>query len=200
MKLIALNHFLLLSTLSFIKIDCQKALSKSVGPPNFFLQDPHDGLCLAGSTYKRCGINTLWYVSGKPGNYFIHHKIIDDDDTNQCFAKSSCHIDSPDVILASCSHCGAKKWNILGDSETGYVLTESSNKNCIKRDGVRATLIKCDKGYSGFNLQFASKDDIAAMNSEGARFIEAAAVGDLKEVKSFVSNKVDVNSRVGSLK
>ncbi|KAL3767775.1 hypothetical protein ACHAW5_003594 [Stephanodiscus triporus] len=32
-----------------------------------------------------------------------------------------------DVKLAKCTHCGAKSWNIHGDSATGYVLTESSS-------------------------------------------------------------------------
>lgn len=35
----------------------------------------------------------------------------------------------------------------------GYVLTESGNKNCAKRDGSKVSIVKCDKGYSGFNLQ-----------------------------------------------
>ena len=75
--------------------------------------------------------------------------------------------------MSNCNHCGAKKWNILGDAETGssnicivvtsfllciffiegYVLTEDGNKNCIKRVGDLATFIKCDKGYSTVQLQ-----------------------------------------------
>lgn len=147
--------FLLLALLISLVIDTssQKALSKSVGPPSFFLQDNSDGLCLAGNTYKRCGIDTLWYVTGKPGSYHLHHKIIDDEDTDQCLVKSKCHLDASDIHITSCSHCGAKKWNILGDSDTGYVLTEGGNKNCLKREGTKASLVKCDKGYSGFNLQ-----------------------------------------------
>ena len=38
-------------------------------PPPFFLQDPADNLCLAGETFKRCSIETLWYVVGSPGEY-----------------------------------------------------------------------------------------------------------------------------------
>ena len=49
-------------------------MSKSTGPPAFFLQDPNDGLCLAGGIYKRCAIDTLWYVTGKPGSYQVHHR------------------------------------------------------------------------------------------------------------------------------
>ena len=103
----------------------QKSVAKSVGPPSFFLQDPKDGLCLAGSTYKRCGIDTLWYVTGKPGSYFIHLKEFDED-LNQCLVKSDCHLELSDVQIASCNHCGAKKWNILGDSETGAIYNNCS--------------------------------------------------------------------------
>jgi hypothetical protein len=35
----------------------------------------------------------------------------------------------------------------------GYVLTEDGNKNCLKRTGVDASMVKCDKGYSGLALQ-----------------------------------------------
>lgn len=34
------------------------------------------------------------------------------------------------------------------------------------------------------------------MNSEGARFISSAFDNDLKAVKTFISNKIDVDSRV----
>jgi hypothetical protein len=42
----------------------------------------------------------------------------------------------------------------------------------------------------------ASKDDIVIMNSDGAQLISAAAENDHKKVKKFISDKVDVNSRV----
>ena len=105
----------------YVFVGGQKAVSKSVGPPSFFLQDPNDGLCLAGAEYKRCGIDTLWYVSGKPGSYQLHQKILDERDSTTCLVKSNCHLDSSDIQIASCNHCGAKKWNILGDSETGTI-------------------------------------------------------------------------------
>ncbi len=37
------------------------------GPPSFFLQDPSDSLCLHGEEFKRCSIETLFYVIGSPG-------------------------------------------------------------------------------------------------------------------------------------
>jgi hypothetical protein len=134
-------------------VTSQKALSKSSGPPAFFLQDPNDGLCLAGGKYRRCAIDTLWYVTGKPGSYQIHHRLVDETDEGSCLDRAQCHLDESDVQLSNCNHCGAKKWNILGDAEAGYVLTEDGNKNCIKRVGDTATMIKCDKGYSGISLQ-----------------------------------------------
>jgi hypothetical protein len=105
--------------LFYFEIVAQKAISKSTGPPSFFLQDPNDGLCLAGKNYKRCGIDTLWYVLGKPGSYQLHHRVLNEDDPSQCLAKVNCQLDESEVQLSSCNHCGAKKWNVLGDSDTG---------------------------------------------------------------------------------
>ena len=65
----------------------QKSVSKSSGPPAFFLQDPNDGLCLAGEKYKRCAIDTLWYVTGKPGSYQIHHRKVDETEDDVCLDK-----------------------------------------------------------------------------------------------------------------
>ena len=132
--------------------DPGQQVSKSQGPPSFFLQDPTDGLCLGGSTFKRCSINTLWFVTGKPGSYNIHHRPVDEDDDDECFDKAQCHKEESAVKLADCNHCGAKKWNIVGDNESGYVLTEDDNKNCVKRDGDSAVVNKCIKGYSGLSL------------------------------------------------
>eukprot|EP01035_Chromulina_nebulosa_P017130 gene17130-22644_t len=173
----------------------QKALSKSSGPPAFFLQDPTDGLCLAGEIYKRCAIDTLWFVTGKPGSYKVQKRPIEEGDDSQCLSKAVCHLDDTSVKLTNCNHCGAQKWNIIGDTSTGYVLTEDGNKFCIKRDGIHALVNKCDKGYSALTLQFATKDDITAMGSDGARFITAASDNDLESIKNFLHNKVDINSR-----
>jgi hypothetical protein len=105
------------------KCFAQKAVSKSSGPPAFFLQDPTDGMCLAGETYKRCAIDTLWYVTGKPGSYQIHHRLVDESEEDSCLDRAQCHLDESDVQLANCNHCGAKKWNILGDAESGKMST-----------------------------------------------------------------------------
>jgi hypothetical protein len=45
----------------------QAAETADKGPPPFFLQDPKDSNCLAGETFKRCSIDTLFYVVGSPG-------------------------------------------------------------------------------------------------------------------------------------
>ncbi len=42
-------------------------VTKAQGPPPFFLQDPTDSLCLGGNEFKRCSIDTLFYVVGQPG-------------------------------------------------------------------------------------------------------------------------------------
>lgn len=180
---------------SHIIVLAQKSISKSYGPPAFFLQDPNDGLCLAGSNYKRCGLDTLWYVSGKQGSYQIHRRLVDDDDIDQCLDKAQCHLSESELVLGSCNHCGAKKWNILGDAQSGYVLTENNNEFCVKRTGDVASVVKCDKGYSGFNLQFVTKEDITTMSSDGARLIVAASENDLDTVKVYLNQKkIDVNA------
>ena len=50
------------------------------------------------------------------------------------------------------------QWNIVGDNDSGYVLTENNNKNCLKRLDDEATVIKCTKGYSGLSLQVGDFD------------------------------------------
>lgn len=128
-------------------------VSKVTGPPEFFLQDPTTGLCLGGATYKRCSIETLWYVTGKAGSYNIHHRNADETDDATCLGKAKCHLDESPAQLANCGHCGAQKWNIVGDSELGYFLTQDSNKNCIKKVGDNAVVMTCDKGSSSMSLQ-----------------------------------------------
>ena len=59
-------------------------VAKSTGPPSFFLQDPTDGLCLSGTEFKRCAIDTLWYVTGKPGSYLLHHRKLDEVEDETC--------------------------------------------------------------------------------------------------------------------
>lgn len=44
--------------------------SKKAGPP-FFLIDSSDQLCLAGEEFKRCSIDTLWFVTGTAGKFRI---------------------------------------------------------------------------------------------------------------------------------
>lgn len=61
-------------------------------------------------------------------------------------------------------------WNILGDNDSGYILTEGEgNVNCLQRHGEKAKVGPCDAGYAGLSLQFASKEDISLMMSPGAR-------------------------------
>ena len=124
-------------------------VAKASGPPPFFLQDSIDSLCFAGEEFRRCSIDTLFFVVGSPGTYKIHKRPQDDIDSSgqsdgTCVTKKSCDKLDPasmvagkedgqananayttDVKLAMCTHCGAKAWNIHGDATTGYVLTES---------------------------------------------------------------------------
>jgi ankyrin repeat protein len=102
--------------------------------------------------------------------------------------------------LAKCSHCGAKNWNIVGDSDTGYVLTESDGKTCLVREAgtKKAMTAPCDSTeipYVPLQLQFASATDIQTMSSDGARLIGAASDGDKKAIQALLKEGVDINVR-----
>lgn len=45
----------------------------------FFIQDPTDGLCLSGGTFKRCAVDTLWKVEGEPGRHSVRRLAVLDD-------------------------------------------------------------------------------------------------------------------------
>lgn len=192
-------------------------MAKATGPPPFFLQDPTDSMCLGGEDFRRCSIDTLFFVVGKPGEYQIHKRPADDatditeDDDGICLGKKSCSekdaLKIQDAKLTKCTHCGAKNWNILGDSDTGYVLTEGDGetKVCLVREkgpggkNSKALIAPCDSlevPYTPLQLQFASASDIAAMASPAARFIGAASDGNIKKIKSMIKyDKMDVNER-----
>ncbi|CAB1112189.1 unnamed protein product [Ectocarpus sp. CCAP 1310/34] len=172
------------------------AAQSTTSQPSFFLQDPSDGQCLEGGTFKRCGVDTLWYVTGTNTQYQLHHRPLEDGEDDTCLDRVSCAGEGSELKLGACKKCCAKAWNILGDAESGYILTEGDgNRNCLQRDGESAKVAPCDSGYASLSLQFASKEDIALMMSPGARFITAASDGDLNAVKTFLKDGLDVNSQ-----
>ena len=61
-------RFAVVATLLFLAAIAHAAEEdkKKPGPP-FFLIDTSDQLCLAGEEFKRCAIDTLFYVVGSPG-------------------------------------------------------------------------------------------------------------------------------------
>lgn len=102
--------------------------------------------------------------------------------------------------IAKCSHCGAKNWNILGDADMGYVLSEGDGRTCLTREAGtnKAMTAPCDSTehrYVPLQLQFASASDIKAMSSDGARLIGAASDGDLKKVQDMLKDGVAVDVR-----
>lgn len=132
----------------------EKTSSKNSEPPVFILQDVSDSKCLSGATFKRCALDTLWYVSGKPGSYQIKRKHSADsrDHESYCLSKEVCDQDNSTVGVFPCDYCAKHKWNVLGDAQTGYVLTED-NINCLKRENSSVLMTKCDQGYSSLTLQ-----------------------------------------------
>jgi ankyrin repeat protein len=194
-------------------------------PPPFFLQDPKDGMCLAGETFRRCSIDTLFYVTGSPGSYQIHKRsattsttATEEEDGDVCIARKSCadatNIDKIESLkLAKCSHCGAKEWNILGDADTGYVLTaggggsrkdddddkKKKRPTCVFRHEQQAQTAPCDSEdvkYTPLQLRFAGEADLIAMSSPGARLVGAAADGDIYTIKAMLDEKkMDANAK-----
>eukprot|EP00562_Extubocellulus_spinifer_P004543 CAMPEP_0178518028 /NCGR_PEP_ID=MMETSP0696-20121128/26021_1 /TAXON_ID=265572 /ORGANISM="Extubocellulus spinifer, Strain CCMP396" /LENGTH=908 /DNA_ID=CAMNT_0020148529 /DNA_START=66 /DNA_END=2792 /DNA_ORIENTATION=- len=185
-------------------------VTKKSGPPPFFLQDAQDSMCMGGEEYKRCSIDTLFFVSGSPGTYQIHKRPHDDDVADEdgiCLGMKSCTDKDAgkvtDAKVVRCSHQCAKQWNILGDADTGYVLThgEGDSKLCLvrTRPNNKAVMAPCDSQdhpYTALTLQFASSQDIKTMASPAARFIGAAADGDVKTLKAMIKkDKIDVNEK-----
>jgi len=180
-------------------------VAKTTGPPAFFLQDSQtDGHCLGDGVFKRCAIDTLWYVTGKPGAYLLHRRPVDGDDDEDaeedlCLDRASCDLPESSVRLGHCKHCGARNWNILGDAEQGYALTAEDGKHCLKRvpESNKARTSPCEKKeHAALSLQFATREDIAAMESDGARLVAAAADNDERLVKELIERDgVDANAR-----
>eukprot|EP00640_Fibrocapsa_japonica_P003963 CAMPEP_0113943834 /NCGR_PEP_ID=MMETSP1339-20121228/28444_1 /TAXON_ID=94617 /ORGANISM="Fibrocapsa japonica" /LENGTH=870 /DNA_ID=CAMNT_0000948801 /DNA_START=93 /DNA_END=2705 /DNA_ORIENTATION=+ /assembly_acc=CAM_ASM_000762 len=187
--------------------DASEGAAETEENPAFFLQDPTDGMCLAGDVFKRCAIDTLWYATGADGEYQIHKRPVEEGDDDLCLQRVHCHAPTSETRVGKCDHCGAKKWNIAGDSERGYVLTEDEGKNCLHRRQLEgsddkkeldtaAEVVHCDEGgFTMLNLQFAVGEDLTALASPEARLITACSDGDKKKVKKFLDDGVDINSR-----
>lgn len=45
----------------------------------FFIQDPTDGLCLGGSIFKRCAVDTLWKLQGDALSWVVRRMAVRDD-------------------------------------------------------------------------------------------------------------------------
>eukprot|EP00903_Cladosiphon_okamuranus_P016883 g15565.t1 len=93
----------------------------------FFIQDPTDGLCLSGGTFKRCAVDTLWKVEGEPGRHSVRRLAVLDDGEEEakqlCLDRKSCDSPTSPLRTASCDHCGARGWEVLGDMDSGYTLS-----------------------------------------------------------------------------
>ena len=215
---------MMLLMIMFTLVQGKKA-SETDGPPPFFLQDPKDSLCLAGEVFKRCSIDTLWYVVGSPGEYQIHKRLVDTDDTSStsaddtaesgdgiCLAKKTCTETSKmeQLKVTKCSHCGAKQWNILGDADTGYILTTSVGDEKVSGSGSSSTTLPttcvvrkddmvmtapCESSevpYTPLQLRFATRADLVSMGSIVARFIAAAADNQLEFVQETLTSNPEI--------
>eukprot|EP00640_Fibrocapsa_japonica_P003992 CAMPEP_0113948310 /NCGR_PEP_ID=MMETSP1339-20121228/69712_1 /TAXON_ID=94617 /ORGANISM="Fibrocapsa japonica" /LENGTH=217 /DNA_ID=CAMNT_0000955323 /DNA_START=371 /DNA_END=1021 /DNA_ORIENTATION=+ /assembly_acc=CAM_ASM_000762 len=109
-------------------------------------------------------------------------------------------------------HCGARNWNILGDQDTGYVLSAGNQQYCVLRNSTwnipevveqqggmetslspedesqdTAHLVLCDEGYTAFSLQFVDKEELKLMGGDGAKVVAAALAGSLQNVTALVA-------------
>jgi hypothetical protein len=69
------------------------AADTNKAPPAFFVQDPTDSLCLAGEEFKRCSIETLFYVLGEPGRQMWRLSCF--DETMGLSSHSQLHLSNP---------------------------------------------------------------------------------------------------------
>lgn len=156
-------------------------------------------------------------MQGSPGEYYIHKRNPNDDSNkrNVCLHKSNCKDEKNrkliengkteltiDVKLGKCSNRNcAGYWNILGDTDTGYLLSTNDNLFCLNRQGINAKLVPCantnqDLLPTKLHLNFATKEDITLMSSEGSQLIAASSSGEKALVNKYVKTlNVDVNSR-----
>jgi len=101
---------------------------------------------ISGAGFKRCSIDTVFYVEGSPGEYKLHKRIpTNSEEDEKCLAKAKCDANDDDaLIMAPCTHCGTKKFNIVGDANQGYVVTYDDGNLCLARDrslGSQASLV-----------------------------------------------------------
>ncbi|CAM9218882.1 unnamed protein product, partial [Discosporangium mesarthrocarpum] len=142
-------------------------------------------------------------------------------DSKVCLDRKSCDSMTSALRLGNCDHCGAKGWTVIGesDSDRGYALSVGlpsgavpsgldlgmsagipvphwSRGSCVVRDGDTglARMGACDD-KARLSLQFASREDLAAMSEPGVRLITAASDGDKKAVKKWLMQGIDVDSR-----
>jgi hypothetical protein len=99
-------------------------------------------------------------VTGRPGSYQLHHRKVEEVEDELCLDKVNCAIAESATRLGSCKHCGAKKWNILGDQESGYVLSEDGGKNCVSRWVLRNTAHLWQKGIYMLTLRFSFRPSL----------------------------------------
>lgn len=81
----------------------------------FFIQDPTDGLCLSGSTFKRCAVDTLWRVEGEPGQLSVRHMAVQED--GEAWNASSRHRRIERKLCALCSQLNPHAFHAFGPSQ-----------------------------------------------------------------------------------
>lgn len=58
------------------------------------------GQCLEGGTFKRCGVDTLWYVTGTNTQYQLHHRPLEEGEDVSCRYSTTAALTTPRVLCA----------------------------------------------------------------------------------------------------
>lgn len=71
----------------------------------FFIQDPTDGLCLSGGTFKRCAVDTLWKVEGEAGRQLVRRVAVQED--GECCTAAFLELLIVPITLGASSVCSS---------------------------------------------------------------------------------------------
>jgi len=111
--------FALHALLCVISLACAHGLSGAPGKTFYLIQDMAEGKCLGSEHFSRCGLDTLWYLSGPSGAYTVHLKNPhDENDSDVCLTKAVCKLTTHTELVSGvktgrCAGCRTTNWNIV---------------------------------------------------------------------------------------
>jgi len=195
--------FALHALLCVVLLACVASQSGATGKTFYLIQDMAEGKCLGSEQFTRCGLDTLWYLSGPSGAYSIHLKNLNDEnDSDVCLSKAACKLTSnsefelvSEVKTGRCAGCRTTNWNIAGDNITGFRIIQDELFCLSKEKGSNRIIMNpCSAGALKFSLHFVTPAGVLVLNGKGAAMIKQAAVGNYQGVKEAIQSGIHVNS------